>query len=380
MKKILIQHTNMPCGGVESSIANFLHLFKDDYDIQLSLLSPTGPMMERLEKNVSVIGCGQKAQRYFSYDRNIKKHMFIYKVIRKAVRLIKKIIPIDFRFKLLFNDFKNKNNYDIAISYFAHSIPSNYYILNKINADIKIAYIHMDLNSFVFKKIHIKQLEKFDKILCVSKECLEQFNKLYPQFVHKSDFLYNSQNIEEIKELSNKKVDEFDSGLNFVSVARVAPMKAQLRTIEVIHKLSDEGYDFRWHVIGDGPDFEKLKNYVLKNGLNKKVVLYGYIKNPYPYIKKADAILQLSAFGEACPMVYAESMILKTPVISTDTLSAHEILDDYGLVCKNNIESIYSTLKRVLDDSNLVVKMKKNLENFSFNNKKIIEKFKDIVS
>ena len=74
-------------------------------------------------------------------------------------------------------------------------------------------------------------------------------------------------------------------------------------------------------------------------------------KNPFPYVAKADVFL-LPSFHEAAPMVFGECWALGIPVISTETSSAREMVEEnkIGIVCQNSEEGIYKALKQFLDE------------------------------
>jgi glycosyltransferase involved in cell wall biosynthesis len=70
-------------------------------------------------------------------------------------------------------------------------------------------------------------------------------------------------------------------------------------------------------ILGDGPEKDHLLNIIKENSLERNVFLLGHKNNPYPYISKAKTFI-LTSESEAFGMVLVESLILGTPVISTD--------------------------------------------------------------
>ena len=70
----------------------------------------------------------------------------------------------------------------------------------------------------------------------------------------------------------------------------------------------------------------KLEQLIKENGLENKVIIAGFQKNPYPWFKCAKLSILCSDF-EAFSMVIAESLICGCPVVSTDCRSGpNEIL------------------------------------------------------
>jgi glycosyltransferase involved in cell wall biosynthesis len=60
-----------------------------------------------------------------------------------------------------------------------------------------------------------------------------------------------------------------------------------------------------------------LKALVRELGVEDRVVFAGFQKNPYPWVKGA-ALFAMSSNSEGLPTVLIESLILRTPVVSTD--------------------------------------------------------------
>ena len=67
--------------------------------------------------------------------------------------------------------------------------------------------------------------------------------------------------------------------LKFITVGRLSPEKSILRLVDILHKLDDENYDFSLDIIGDGPEWELIKNRVEHYGLNKKINMLGFRSN-----------------------------------------------------------------------------------------------------
>ncbi len=61
----------------------------------------------------------------------------------------------------------------------------------------------------------------------------------------------------------------------------------------------------------------ELKDLVRKLGVEERVTFTGFQKNPYPWVKHA-ALFAMSSDSEGLPTVLIESLILGTPVVSTD--------------------------------------------------------------
>ena len=75
--------------------------------------------------------------------------------------------------------------------------------------------------------------------------------------------------------------------------------------------------------------------------------MLGELYQPYSYLSQADWLL-VPSFHEAAPMVFDESIMLGTKVITTDTTSADEMIgSSHGIVCENSTEGIVRALLRI---------------------------------
>lgn len=84
-------------------------------------------------------------------------------------------------------------------------------------------------------------------------------------------------------------------------------------------------------LVGKGELESSIRTQIKDLGLEKKVILAGFIKNPYPYVSKAKFMV-LSSEVEGLPTVLLESLALGTPAISFDCPSGpSEILPPSNL-------------------------------------------------
>ena len=98
----------------------------------------------------------------------------------------------------------------------------------------------------------------------------------------------------------------------------------------------------------------------------KNIHFLGKKSNPYKYLKKSSAFV-LSSVREGYPVVFIEAMILNIPIITTDVSDAKKDIDGkFGIVVKNDDESIYKGMKKFLNSG---YKIKKKFNYIEFNKK-----------
>jgi glycosyltransferase involved in cell wall biosynthesis len=108
--------------------------------------------------------------------------------------------------------------------------------------------------------------------------------------------------------------------------------------------------DYRLLIIGDGPLKDQLIKSVIKRKLDRQVKFMGFLSNPFPYIKNADALIMTSRW-EGLPTVIIEALTLGTQVISTDCPTGpRELLQngEYGHLCRvNDIDCLSENISKI---------------------------------
>tara|TARA_B100001123_G_scaffold380045_1_gene449394 strand:- start:872 stop:1972 length:1101 start_codon:yes stop_codon:yes gene_type:complete len=189
------------------------------------------------------------------------------------------------------------------------------------------------LKRFIYKNV----LGLADKIMVNSLKFKKQ---LKSQFNLKAKCIYNPLNINEIHKLSKKKIKEnfFNSkNLKILNIGRFTDQKDHITLLKAVNFLKNK-VKLKLIIIGGGKNKEKIKKYILENNLTKIIKIKNFIKNPFPYIKKADLFI-LTSLYEGLPNVILESLALNKFVISSNCPTGpSEILDNNkgGLLFKTS--------------------------------------------
>ncbi len=109
-----------------------------------------------------------------------------------------------------------------------------------------------------------------------------------------------------------------------INVGRLSKEKGQIYLLRAFAKVADDMQDVCLCIIGEGDERARLEKAIDHYHLNDKVMLAGFRKNAYDYMKQAD-IFVLSSVIEGMPNVLLEAMQNGLPVISTEC-GAREIL------------------------------------------------------
>lgn len=370
--KILLVSRNLMAGGVESSSINFIENMRDSLDIDAFFCNFDGILKSKFPTNITVHKSNKYLQFFSGADSSVSQigqRSKLKTLIRNIVKFFFKKLGIKKFFKFLaVKKVKISNEYDCVLSFFAQNDLCSKVSINRVKAKQKFAFIHTDVGVNPISKEAFKLLFKYDKILCVSQSSANIFKKTYPELAEKTDFIYNFQDNNKIMQHSSDFTVNYPKTFNIITVARLSDdEKAFFRSLKIFKQLKDEGYDFNWHIVGDGVDKVKMENYIKTNNMSNYVTLHGNQANPYPYIKSSDLFF-LGSRHESWGIVIIEALILGVPVLTTNTCSAYEILGDKCFICENKENFIYEKLKFVLDNKHLLNIEKEKIKNYLFDN------------
>ena len=138
----------------------------------------------------------------------------------------------------------------------------------------------------------------------------------------------------------------------FVTAGRLVEMKDHRNLLHAF-ALHVEQHPARLMLLGVGPMLEELRALAGSLGIAEHVAFEGFVSNPLPYMREADAFV-LSSRSEGFGNVLVEAMGCGTPVVSTDCphgpadILAH---GKYGtLVPPRDPGALAAALGRVLQD------------------------------
>lgn len=358
MKKILIVINHMNVGGIQKSLLELLKALskKQEYEVSLFCCKRTGGFLEKIPPNIHILPENPYTlateQDLLQCQKQGKKYYLFRLLSSLWSKFFSKALPSWLLCKKIG---KLKGEYDIAISY---SQPiedhqfcnfTNEIVLNCVSAKRKITFVHCDFGSYGGNTKRNRRLyKKFDRIAVVSESVGKRFVEINPSLSSKVQTVYNFCDCDEIKCLAAQKPIEYPKK-TIVTVARLSVEKGIIRCIPLFARLKHEGFDFEWHIVGSGSLRSAIEEEIVRYSLEQNIILEGEQLNPYRYIKNADYFL-LPSFHEAAPCVFDEAHALGVPILSTNTLSAVEMIERrrIGVVCENKDEAIYDMLYRIL--------------------------------
>lgn len=386
--KVLLSLCDFEIGGIQISSINFMNCILNNFknvDLDVFILAKNGPLLNKAPKSIKIIEACKELKPFGVSQGKAKKYGLKFWFKRTLIAVKCKVFGNKSVFSKCLKKQDNVGDYDLAIAFApssgTHSMSCgrSEIVLQKVRAKKKVVFFHNDiLLSGLNEEYCISQLKQFDKIYCVSKSCADNMKTILPEMSAKIDYMYNFQNDKNIVESSKMFRVDYPKSFNIVSVSRISEEKAHIRSLRIFKRLHEEGYVFNWNIVGDGKNKKDIEEYIKKNNMQSYVFLYGNQNNPYPFMKSAD-LFYLGSYHEAAPMVFAESMLLGVPVLSTNTSSAKELIGDYGFVCDNEEIGIYNAIKEILENKELVNTKKLNLKEYKSTNEVAYSKLKNLL-
>ncbi len=224
-------------------------------------------------------------------------------------------------------------NAEYMRKYIKKKFLNNYYITIHNTWDLKN---RKGLRKFFFlRRMHNKY--KNQPILGISQSVINNITQNLKIPIKKSVVIYAPHDFQLINNLASKPIVYKDF---IVAVGSLIQRKRYDILIKAFNLIKDH-ISSNLLIIGDGPQKEQLQKLIAKLHLTNRIKLLGFQENPYPYIKNAK-LLALSSENEGLPRVVAESLILQTPVVVTNSSEGiFEVMIDelkHFVVEKNNVE------------------------------------------
>lgn len=365
-KKLLIVSSGMEPGGIERSLLGLLdEIDYDLYEADLLLFSVSGPFLPFINKNVNVL---PQIPAAAAMTKPVKEIAFSHPgvaLVRAAAKLgvKRKFGDGDAADYALLSAYHSgclrflprmKKEYDLCIAYcWPHD-----YAAKKVKAEKKIAFIHTDYGA---AKLDFKKDEKiwarFDGIAAVSDEVGEVFKKLYPSLAGR---VFTAENIMPVKLLEEQAEEAPEETLRrgdetvILSVGRFCYPKAFEVAVKSAALMRDDGLDFKWYLIGYGPDERLIRDEIKKNKIEDRFIILGKKNNPYPYFAACDIYAQPSRY-EGKAVTVREAQTLGRPVLITDYPTAPSQVEDGvdGVICPFGAENVAKALEELIRDEDL---------------------------
>ncbi len=351
--QVLFHYPIFNVGGAEISSLRLMKALADlGWEVTLVLTTGGGPMEPVLDPRIRVVRL-----RPWSYGSRFKLASGIFAKSRALPDLIAycaaftlgavRMLPFLFR------------RYEAAAT-LLHGT-STWFIRRVVRAKTRVHWIRNDLSradpDLRTGAAIATASKEIDYYICVSEVVRQSLVRVVPDVAHKTRVIYNILDANSMRARSLEGSNPFPAlsinSLRVLSVCRLSEApKGLLRMARVCRRLLDEGYQFQWFIVGDGPDRPLISSEIRKLHLDEHMVLLGTFDNPFPAYRHCDIVAVLSNYEGLCGVVN-EAKILGKPIIATRFSGIEEQLihGETGLIVDNDEEAIFLGMSALLTDT-----------------------------
>ncbi len=199
----------------------------------------------------------------------------------------------------------------------------------------------------IYSILYFLCAKSFKKILCVSDSIQNEY--VFATFLkNKMDTIGNPVDINLIKKKSNEFCIEGKFDLIFIG--RLCEQKNPMLFLDIIERVSQVYPNIKVAILGDGEYKDEIKRVLKEKKLEDKVILYGFISNPYPYLKNAK-VLCMTSLWEGYGLVAVEALALNKPVLATPVGGLVNIIStNCGMLCDSLDEFVNEIISLLNSD------------------------------
>ncbi|MDU0314722.1 glycosyltransferase [Phycicoccus sp. M110.8] len=208
--------------------------------------------------------------------------------------------------------------------------PSTYFLVDCVESSRSYHWVIGDYSQTpIARRVDVHYLSQLRGGLAVSDECADIFTKVFPELKARRPKPYQFQTPWRFYEHNEGGIPEFETGAGakIVTVSRLDPGKGLGLALEAAAELRDVGLEFRWLVLGDGPERTRLTDQIERLGLEELVVLCGFKNNVSQYLRAADVFV-LPSSSEGRSTAVDEAMELGVIPVITDFKTARSQVTD----------------------------------------------------
>lgn len=382
-KNLSILITSLSGGGAERVVSVLLNELKDEYNITLVLLNDT-IAYDIPKEDIEIVYLENSSASEIGIKKILKLPLLGWRY-KNICHSCNTDVSLSFMYRPNFiNIFAKLFGLKSKVVISERNTPSQVYKGKSLSAKV---------GNFLIKWLY----PKADIIMPNSKGNALDLMKNYNMSEDKLRVIENPFDIKGIAKKGNKEIKlQVDDDFIFIMVGRLEEHKKHMLAVEAFAKLKQSNTQL-W-ILGQGPMQKEIESLIEKFGLENRVKLLGFDKNPYKYMTKADCFL-LSSTREGFPNVVVEAMACGLPVISSDCHSGpREIVApssdvnkklieeietaEYGMLFPvDNEEMLLKSMETIVKDTNLYKKLQEKSKTRAndFMTDVIIDRFREIL-
>lgn len=193
-----------------------------------------------------------------------------------------------------------------------------------------------------------------NKFIAISKDAQQYFERVLPADLNNVTLLYNAINLKRFTKPNNYAKQNSDA-LQLVTVGSLVDKKNQTLLIDVVAELVKRGTNVQLHILGNGPNKQKLQAKIDALNLAKHITLHGNVNKVEEYLWSSDVYIH-GAYYEPFGLVLVEAMAAGLPVVSLDGRGNRDIItnDENGYIITEQDASVFAdTILQLASDKEL---------------------------
>ena len=214
-----------------------------------------------------------------------------------------------------------------------------------------------------------------DRLVAVSKMSKTSIVNIYPEYENKTCVIYNGTDIEELQKMGREKIADTNFAKLYTKLVKEAPVlicvghickrKNFALAVRSLSILKQKNIKCNLVIIGNSSsesELKELQDAIDECNVKDNVFLFGYQKNPLPFVVHAKLLL-MTSLDEGFPTVVTEAMALGIPFVTTPVEGASDELSDggnCGLVSDWDAEEYAQKIEILLNDEELYKNVSNN--------------------
>ncbi|MDC6352774.1 glycosyltransferase [Zeaxanthinibacter sp. PT1] len=167
--------------------------------------------------------------------------------------------------------------------------------------------------NLIFNLVNRIGLNNLDYVICQSKDMAKDCNEMF-NIDRKRLQIINNPITNQFRLNPELRTSKNDQITKFITVGRLVPIKGHSRILKLLAKCK---FDFKYTIIGDGPELNNLYELCTALNLKESVEFLGTSNEVMKILHANDYFLQ-GSYSEGFPNALLESCAVGTPVIAFD--------------------------------------------------------------
>lgn len=295
-RRVLFILPSLAGGGAERAVVILLRrLNRVRFEPHLALLDFAGPYSAELPPDLPVHNLRVRRVRY---------------AVPRIIRLVWRLRPHAIVSSL--------SELNMAVAFAAAFFPPGVKVLLREDITVRAHLAQEHRYASLWRRFYRRSYRRADHVICVADCIVEELAEHFGIPRNKLLRIYNPVESECIRQIAGENGNPYQTpGPHFVTVGRLSKQKGMDVLLDAMALVSKSIPSANLAILGEGPLESVLRAQAERLALSEAVHFLGFQKNPYSYVKFANASV-FSSRVEGLPLAILEALALGTPVIAVD--------------------------------------------------------------